>query len=73
MSCNSLIIILYKKIFVYYFNIYFLEAQRVQKFVETCKDKSSGENTLITLGNLMTKSHESLKDLYECSHPQLDR
>lgn len=29
--------------------------------------------TLATLGRLMTDSHESLRDLYECSHPQLDR
>lgn len=26
-----------------------------------------------TLGKLMLESHESLRDLYECSHPQLDK
>ena len=29
--------------------------------------------SLETLGALMTASHNSLRDLYECSHPYLDR
>lgn len=31
------------------------------------------DNTLATLGDLMSKSHESLKTLFECSHENLDR
>ncbi|KAK5642851.1 hypothetical protein RI129_009018 [Pyrocoelia pectoralis] len=50
----------------------FQEALRVQKFHETCNNFSS-EGALVTLGRLMSESHNSLKDLYECSHPQLDR
>ncbi|KAJ8970738.1 hypothetical protein NQ317_004886 [Molorchus minor] len=50
----------------------FQEALRVQKFVETCSN-SIDETTLPTLGKLMLESHASLRDLYECSHPQLDR
>lgn len=43
-------------------------------FCKTCKENSSSdENTLKILGRLMFESHESLRDLYECSHPQLDR
>jgi len=51
----------------------FNEARRVEKFHEVCKNLSGGEDTLVILGNLMRQSHESLRDLYECSHPQLDR
>ncbi|KAJ8924749.1 hypothetical protein NQ315_000902 [Exocentrus adspersus] len=50
----------------------FQEALRVQKFHETCLS-CKGEESLETLGKLMSESHESLRDLYECSHPQLDR
>ncbi|XP_018574111.1 N-acetylgalactosamine kinase [Anoplophora glabripennis] len=50
----------------------FQEALRVRKFHETCLN-STGEGSLETLGKLMLESHESLRDLYECSHPQLDK
>ncbi|CAH1169716.1 unnamed protein product [Phaedon cochleariae] len=52
----------------------FQEALRVKKFVEACSNCSSSNSlkTLETLGRLMTYSHVSLRDLYECSHPQLD-
>ncbi|XP_046687318.1 N-acetylgalactosamine kinase-like, partial [Homalodisca vitripennis] len=32
-----------------------------------------GDGTLTFLGQLMSQSHSSLRDLYQCSHPQLDR
>ncbi|KAF5289144.1 hypothetical protein FQR65_LT02034 [Abscondita terminalis] len=50
----------------------FEEALRVEKFHETCNEFSS-EAALTTLGQLMSESHRSLRDLYECSHPQLDK
>lgn len=49
------------------------EALRVEKFHKTCSELSSIEGALQTLGKLMSESHESLRDLYECSHPQLDK
>ncbi|KAF7272620.1 hypothetical protein GWI33_014632 [Rhynchophorus ferrugineus] len=51
----------------------FNEAKRVQQFYETCKNMTGGEDSLLLLGNLMSRSHESLKELYECSHEALDR
>lgn len=46
----------------------FEEALRVSKFQDLClKDGSPKE-----LGQLMNQSHDSLRDLYECSHPKLD-
>lgn len=50
----------------------FAEAHRVKQFHATCEN-AQGEEALVALGQLMTQSHESLRDLYECSHPQLDR
>ncbi|CAH1372338.1 unnamed protein product [Tenebrio molitor] len=50
----------------------FREARRVELFHSICNKPMDG-TTLATLGRLMTDSHESLRDLYECSHPQLDR
>lgn len=50
----------------------FQEALRVEKFLATCRN-DSGEGSLESLGQLMRESHESLRDLYECSHPQLDK
>lgn len=50
------------------------EALRVQQFHETCtQSKASKEAILSHLGELMTASHNSLRDLYDCSHPQLDK
>lgn len=39
---------------------------------EFFKAGEKGES-LETLGDLMTASHDSLRDLYDCSHPDLDR
>lgn len=44
------------------------EAFRVQEFRRTCE--TSGD--INKLGELMTDSHRSCRDLYECSHPKLD-
>ncbi|KAJ1524989.1 hypothetical protein ONE63_009840 [Megalurothrips usitatus] len=46
----------------------FEEALRVSQFQEFCKIGGSGRE----LGHLMNLSHDSLRDLFECSHPQLD-
>lgn len=64
------------------------EAMRVENFRHSCMRKYSNgltngpnglENsgaskcTIEILGKLMSKSHESLKELYECSHHNLDQ
>ncbi|KAK3918688.1 N-acetylgalactosamine kinase [Frankliniella fusca] len=47
----------------------FEEALRVSQFQDICKHGGSPKG----LGHLMNLSHDSLRDLYECSHPQLDK
>ncbi|KAF4513921.1 UNVERIFIED_CONTAM: hypothetical protein B566_EDAN017902 [Ephemera danica] len=47
----------------------FQEAWRVREFCRCCQRQDG----LSALGNLMKQSHASLRDLYECSHPELDR
>ncbi|XP_018334406.1 N-acetylgalactosamine kinase isoform X2 [Agrilus planipennis] len=47
------------------------EAIRVQKFCDICNNKD--KDSLVKLGQLMSESHESLKNLYECSHPKLNK
>uniref|UniRef100_A0A1B6MNJ6 Galactokinase n=1 Tax=Graphocephala atropunctata TaxID=36148 RepID=A0A1B6MNJ6_9HEMI len=47
----------------------FQEAERVAQFIACC----GGDGALARLGQLMSQSHSSLRDLYQCSHPQLDR
>lgn len=43
-------------------------------FYKKCNTQAENEETtLCELGRLMTESHRSLKDDYECSHPQLDK
>lgn len=50
------------------------EALRVYNFHNNCKSTENDEHAILReLGELMTKSHLSLRDDYECSHPQLDR
>lgn len=41
----------------------------MQMFCDIC----DGQKSLEELGRLMTESHVSLKDLYECSHVELDK
>ncbi|KAK9882323.1 hypothetical protein WA026_020441 [Henosepilachna vigintioctopunctata] len=50
----------------------FEEAERVRQFKAIC-EKTADVGTLRELGSLMYQSHESLRDLYEASHPQLDK
>jgi len=49
----------------------FSEAARVYQFRQTCQ--AAGDGCLEELGNLMTASHTSCRDDYECSAPELDR
>ncbi|CAG9857983.1 unnamed protein product [Phyllotreta striolata] len=50
----------------------FQEALRVEEFLRACS-APHGEATPSILGGLMSESHRSLRDLYECSAPELDR
>lgn len=47
----------------------FEEAERVEKFKSICDTTID----ISLLGQLMTQSHYSLRDKYDCSHPALDR
>lgn len=47
----------------------FTEALRVEQFEKGCREGCD----LNYLGQLMKDSHNSLRDLFECSHPQLDK
>ena len=47
------------------------EANRVWQFRDICNSGSA--TALYDLGQLMSDSHLSCRDLYECSHPQLDQ
>lgn len=49
----------------------FQEAIRVNTFVEVAKQQSC--DAVHSMKQLMRQSHESLKTLYECSHPNLDK
>jgi len=49
----------------------FSEAERVLKFKAVC-DRGSHSESLCELGRLMYASHESCRDLYECSCDELD-
>ena len=49
----------------------FSEAERVLKFKAVCD--RGGSESLSELGRLMYASHESCRDLYECSCEELDR
>ncbi|XP_055845987.1 N-acetylgalactosamine kinase [Episyrphus balteatus] len=48
------------------------ESLRVQIFRSTCESTMTW-GKIDTLSKLMQQSHGSLKNLYECSHPDLDR
>jgi N-acetylgalactosamine kinase len=51
----------------------FTEANRVKTFREVCQKDMEASAALSKLGELMGQSHESLRNLYECSHPNLDK
>ncbi|CAG0897593.1 unnamed protein product, partial [Darwinula stevensoni] len=55
--------------------VFVAEANRVWEFKNTCDhEEEVGETeTLKSLGKLMSDSHTSCRDLYECSHPCLDQ
>ncbi|XP_050432803.1 N-acetylgalactosamine kinase isoform X2 [Adelges cooleyi] len=46
----------------------FEEAKRMEQFCEECETSASASK----LGELMNLSHSSLRDLYQCSHPDLE-
>ena len=50
------------------------EASRVRRFRDVCGDPHLGaDEKLVELGSLMTASHESCRDLYDCSCAELDK
>ncbi|VDD79716.1 unnamed protein product [Mesocestoides corti] len=58
----------------------YAEAQRVIDFRKLCdenlrldRDNSGNDETLQKLGKLMNASHQSCRELYDCSCPELDR
>lgn len=52
----------------------FLESLRVEKFrnIANGADEDDEEDVIDQLSELMSHSHQSLKNLYECSHKNLD-
>ena len=60
------------------FNLYsralhvFQEAKRVMEFKEICDSKQPDPEKITNLGILMNASHDSCRDLYDCSCPELD-
>lgn len=57
-----------------FLNFQFSESIRVERFrdIANAADEDDEEDAIEQLSELMTKSHYSLKTLYECSHPNLD-
>lgn len=53
---------------------FFAEADRVAQFRQICECDELGDESerLRRLGSLMSASHTSLRNLYECSHPRID-
>lgn len=51
--------------------VFFPESIRVKTFVEVAQSPTDG--TIHLMKKLMRQSHESLRSLYECSHPNLDQ
>lgn len=56
---------------IYFFNS---ECIRVDRFCEIANnaDEDDQDDAIEQLSELLSKSHNSLKTLYECSHPNLD-
>ncbi|XP_057957905.1 galactokinase [Malania oleifera] len=59
------------KLFQRAYHVY-SEAKRVHAFKDTVSSKSSEEDILKRLGDLMNESHYSCSVLYECSCPELE-
>lgn len=56
-------------------NTFFLESIRVEHFCKIAKaidDDEDEEDAVEQMSELLSKSHASLKTLYECSHKNLD-
>ncbi len=49
------------------------EASRVYQFRAACEREEYGDAALRELGRLMSESHRSCREDYQCSHPDLDR
>ena len=47
------------------------EAQRVLSFKDVCEEEPADAAKVLV--QLMSDSHASCRDLYQCSHPQLDQ
>lgn len=48
------------------------EAQRVASFAASCAEEGEADAKLVALGELMTASHSSCRDQYQCSCDELD-
>ena len=48
------------------------ESERVEKFQQHC-NATKDANTIKTLSDLINKSHESCRDLFECSCEELEQ
>lgn len=51
------------------------ESGRVVQFRQICEQlqRRTSKQDIEQLGKLMQQSHQSLRELYECSHPDLER
>ncbi|BEI81718.1 hypothetical protein CcaverHIS002_0208780 [Cutaneotrichosporon cavernicola] len=50
----------------------FAESLRVERFVQLCKSKNECKEVGAELGQLINASHESLRDLFECTVPEVE-
>lgn len=51
----------------------YTESKRVLDAISLCKSGEGGDEKIVKFGELMSQSHASCRDLYECSCPELDR
>lgn len=50
----------------------FSEAQRVMDLIEICRSTLPDQTKHVFFGKLMNESHESCRDIYQCSCEELD-